>query len=79
MPAPRTISEFVPYTTDASLPGRKWLSHDGPVLVLERRTSGGLYFVRRSDGREHAIRPEFIRMALDESEITNDHAPSERP
>lgn len=62
------MSEFVRHA-DADLVGRRWLSHDGPVLVLAERTPGGLYYVRRSDGRKQAIRALFIEGALAESEI----------
>ena len=69
---PAVCSSFVPYAGDDSLPGRMWQSHDGIVVVTSERTAGGLYFVQRADGRRHAIRPEFIRAALAESEIVRE-------
>ena len=69
---PAVVSVFVPYEDAPELAGRVWLSHDGPVFVTSTRSAGGMYLVRRSDGREHFIRPAFIAAALAESEIVRE-------
>ncbi len=66
---PAVTSSFVPYTDAPELVGRKWLSHDGVVEVLSERSPGGMYKVRRADGREHFIRPSILQMALDKDGI----------
>ena len=57
-------SSYMAYGDAPELVGRQWKSHDGIVTVTDKRSPGGMYMVRRADGREHFIRPSIIMEAL---------------